>query len=280
MAFKKPKKEKKPGTALATMKDLENLYAEQSAAAAAAAPIAGGLPRVTFKDGMFFSGEDTLGPKITVIILAESLLKVWYEEEYDQNVQSPPSCFAVHEATPEGYTPMHAHKSSPNIQGGPNDHDCKGCELNMFGTAEKGNGKACSDRRNLFICFPDDPGLTSDQDVKYGVMTITPTGLQAYGTYLKKLDSGYHRPPWGVLTEFGGNVTAKNDYARKAAVPVGVKLIDNIVVAKKALKIHEEIIKSKDVLLRPLPTEFTAPAEKPKGKTAKKGANKNGKGRR
>ena len=252
--------------ALATMADLENLYAARSQEAAAAAPASEGAPRVVPKDMMFWVGEKTLPDPLEVIVVAEALQHVWYEEAYDPENPVPPSCFAVGAVSaddPEGRKTLHAYPTSPNIQGGANDHDCGTCPLNQFGSAEVGRGKACANNRVLAIVMADDPALTDPKrELRYATMTLSPTALSAWGKFVKGIDREYKRPPEGIVTKFSFNKTDADERRRKAVVPIGYDLIRDYQTATRVNKLREEILES-GVLVRPLPIETRTPAAAP-----------------
>lgn len=264
-----PKSSKgKKSKELASMSDLEGLYAARAQEAAAAAPTTEGPPRIVGKDGTFWEGETALPDPLQCIVVAEALLHVWYEEAYDPENPAPPSCFAtgnVDPADPEGKKTLHAHPSSPNIQGGPENHDCGTCPLNQFGSAPVGRGKACANNRVLAIVMADDPALLDPKrELRWKTLTLSPTGLSSWGKYVKSIEREYKRPPEGVLTQFSFNKTDSDERRRKAVVPIGHALIRDPSVAVRINKLREEILAS-GVLTRPLPVEARA---KPPGKPA------------
>src|ERR1700690_314643 len=108
---------KKPGKQLATMKDLEAYYATEAAEVAKAAPGTEGIPRISANDQSFRIGANLLPDPLAVIVVAETLLNVWYEDAYDPKNPAPPSCFAIGEAVEGGDKLLVAHPTSPNIQG-------------------------------------------------------------------------------------------------------------------------------------------------------------------
>lgn len=260
---------KKPGKALATMRDLENLYATEAQVAAKAAPAPEGIPRISANDQMFRIGDNELPDPLAVIVVAETLLNVWYEEEYDADSPSPPSCFALHEAVEGADRLMVADPSSPNIQGGP-DHRCAGCEMNQFGSAEKGRGKACANTRQLCVVMADDPAFGDGQELRYAVLGLSPTALTPWGKFVAALSKIEHRPPHGVVAQFSFNKKDPVQQKRKAVIPIGYRLITDIGVAMKVKRLREELLESK-ILLRPLPV---VAREAPPKRATKKAAAK------
>ena len=253
---------KKPGTAVATMKDLENLYAAEAAVAAKAAPSAEGTPRISANDYTFRIGELVLPDPLNVIVVAEALLNVWYEGDYDPDTAQAPSCFALGEAVEGGDKLMQPDPTSPNKQGD-EDGKCAGCEMNQFGTAERGRGKACSNRRRLCLVMADDPAFNDQQDLRYAILDLSPTALSAWGKFVGGLNKVEHRPPHGVITRLSFNKNDPVDQRRKAVVPIGYQPITSLTMATKVHALRKEVLES-SVLLRPLPVtvaEKAAPAK-------------------
>lgn len=261
-----PKGSKKTkGGALATMRDLELAYGHEAAEAAAAAPQSEGAPRVVGKDGTFYLGEQVLPCPLEVIVVAEAHLNVWYEEAYDPDSPSPPGCFALAPALQRdpatggnvdgtGEDALKAHATSPKMQGGVNGHDCATCEMNKFGSAEVGRGKACANTRVLAIVMKDDPGFGTKNPLTWATMSISPTGLAPWGKFVKGLAQIESRPPHGAVIQFDFNKRDPVEQKRKAIIAVGYQKITDPAVATKVNALRREILESK-VLLRPLPTE-------------------------
>jgi len=273
------------------MKDLENLYAARGAIAARAAPAPEGAPRISANDQVFRIGDQVLPDPLNVIVVAEALLNVYYTEGYDPHSSSPPACFAVGpiaefgedgKILPDtGEDAMHAHPTSPDIQGGTDNHDCRTCEMNAFGSAEVGRGKACANRRVLAVVMADDPAFNDGQDLRWAILALPPTALTLWGKYIANLNKIVHRPPEGVITSFSFNKNDRVEQKRKAVVPISYLAISDVGMARKVLALREEILSSK-VLQRPMPvTVQETPAKKAKpargnGKTPAKAAKKGG----
>jgi hypothetical protein len=88
---------------------------------------------------------------------------------------------------------------------------CKDCPKNEWGSAEKGAGKACGNRRRLalltagkldektgaFTAITDPDHYTSSA---VGYLKIPPTSIAGYANFVKQLAAGTKRPPHGVFT--------------------------------------------------------------------------------
>lgn len=252
------------GTALVSMKDLEDMYKSQAVAAVAAAPAPEGVPRISTKSEMFTIGETMLPDPLEVIVVADAHLNVWYPGAYDPDTSEPPGCFALapaleldgegKPAVGTGEAGMHAHITSPQMQGGNNDHDCATCEMNQFGTAEKGRGKACANRRQLAVVMASDPALQagSKEMPAYAILGLSSTALSPWGKFVSGLAKIEGRPPHGVIVRFTFDKKNKDERRRKAVVASGYDLITNHAMAMKIMDLRKDILSSK-ALLRPLP---------------------------
>lgn len=281
--------------AVATMADIERMYAVEATEAAAAAPLTEGVPRITAKDGVFWYGEQELPDPLRVIVVADAHLNVLYdpEEEYDPENPTPPWCFALAPALQlnsageavvgTGEAAMGAHPNSPKPQGGAQEgsgpaHPCTGCEHNAFGSAARGRGKACHNTRQLAVVMADDPAFSSSDASlpKYAVLGLSATGLGPWAKFVQGLSKVEKRPPHGAIIKFSFNKKDPDERKRKAVIPVGYDLVRDVAMATKVNQLRREILESK-VLLRPLPTEIRSDkkAKVPKGgKKGKAGAKK------
>ena len=94
------------------------------------------------------------GNQMCVIVASWCLENVFYEEAFDPDNRTPPTCFAFckdPDLKDEMGPPAEhmAEFEEFTIQ----NETCKGCEQNEWGSAAKGRGKACSNRRRL-ACIP------------------------------------------------------------------------------------------------------------------------------
>jgi len=94
------------------------------------------------------------GNQMCVIIAAWCLENLYYEESFDADNRTPPTCFAFCKDPGEKdeMAPHPSMEEHPDTFTAQND-TCKGCPQNEFGSAAKGRGKACANRRRL-ACIP------------------------------------------------------------------------------------------------------------------------------
>jgi hypothetical protein len=164
------------------------------------------------------------GNQMAVVILDSLMENVYYEGDFDPEQKSPPTCFgfgrdastiSVHEKVFE-----HSDVFSP--QCGPDggqpenpEYLCAECPMNQWGTASKGKGKACSNRRRLAIVpagtykpqgrgggfelelfDEEEPFRTAD----LAYLKLPVTSVKGFATYLKQVAEQFDRPLWGVVT--------------------------------------------------------------------------------
>ena len=196
----------KPGTA---MVNWDEELAKQAQIAAGMESNMGGGQFFGLKSGIL-TWNDAPMPhnKMAVVIVDHVLENVFFEGQFDPDVVVPPTCFAFgrdektmrpHEAVVEAKQQMCGMSGL-----------CQGCEMNEYGTAQTGRGKACRNTRRLAM-IP--AGLTTKQgeielfeDVDHyksaelGFMKLPVTSTRGYATYVKQLATALKRPPHGVIT--------------------------------------------------------------------------------
>jgi hypothetical protein len=186
-----------PG-ALAKMEDWEITLAEKTKNEVATEVL--GVPRITHKGGLLkIDGNKVEGNKLNIVIVAYGLSKTFYEGEYDPNAEGQtPDCYAFGSAEPGAEGKMTPHEQAPNKV----CDSCAACAHNRFGTAKKGNGKRCSDKRRV-LCIVEVKDEDSIQKAQVRQFEIPPGSLRNWGNYLKGLKevtaSGNVRT---VVTEF------------------------------------------------------------------------------
>lgn len=142
-----------------------------------------------------FPNGDVGSEPFPAVILDFVAKNLYYPGRYNPNAITPPACFAI------GYEPskLIASDNSPEKQ---ND-TCAGCEKNEFGSGE-GAGKACKNSRVLALLPPDAKQREEDgEDVPIWLITVSPTALKAYDSYVRQLASARGVMPIQVITHIG-----------------------------------------------------------------------------
>ena len=152
-----------------------------------------------------FNGAAMPGNQIGAIILDTVMENVFYEGAYDPDQTSPPTCFAFGRSD-ETIAPHETVVARDQAQ----HETCAGCPMNAWGSADKGKGKACSNRRRLALIAAgewakdgtftayDDPKHFSKTDI--GMMKLPTMSLAGYATFVKQVAGALKRPPYGIFT--------------------------------------------------------------------------------
>jgi len=155
--------------------------------------------------------------EFSAVILHHHTLNAYYKTKYTGG-NNPPDCGSFDGITGEG---------NP---GG----SCKSCPLNQFGTADEGAGKACKNRRRIYVLREGEV---------FPLLLSLPTGsLKEFTKYIKKL-LGKGKKSNMVVTRFslkkatssGGVVYSQAQFAiDRALTPQEQALIDTLTEQVKA----------------------------------------------
>lgn len=171
----------------------------EAAAKKAAVEENSGIPFISLKGKKFSIGDekvgykdDTLGLAIRCVIVATVFDFTWYDRPYDSSSEefNPPACFAIG-ADQYDLVP---HEDSPI----PQSSNCIECPMNQFKSAANGKGKACRNGRRLLVAYINDDG-SADLD-NLAILSLSPTALRGFSSYLKKVSEVKGLPIWSVAT--------------------------------------------------------------------------------
>jgi hypothetical protein len=145
--------------------------------------------------------------EMAVIILDGVLENVYYEGKYDVDNPQGPKCFAFGRDEKE----LAPHKiviEAGNSMAGASGL-CAGCEMNEWGSAETGRGKACRNTRRLamipagtFEVGKFKPFSNEEQLESAGIayMKLPVTSVKGYAGFVKQIAGALKRPPHAVYT--------------------------------------------------------------------------------
>jgi len=240
-AAKKATATKKPGTSMAAWDEQLAKYAEQ--AAATEANTGSGMKSFALKSGVLsFDGEALPNSEMAVIILDHILANEYFDTDYDPDTPQPRACFALGRDA----IAMAPHESV--VAAGQAQHaTCQGCLMNEFGSAVKGRGKACGNRRRLIVI----PAGTFDkrsgefkmiedeshyEQAQGAFLNLPVMSAQGYARYVKQLKGSLNRPPFAVVTRVKVVPDAKSQFlvTFEAIEELPAELIGTII------KRHEE----------------------------------------
>lgn len=170
-------------------------------------------------DGM--EGESFDG--VIVDFIASNL---YYDAAYDRDNPAPPGCFALG-TEPAMLVPS---PSSPNKQ----SDACNACPNNQFGSA--GKGKACKNTR-LVAVIPV-ASLNETSDAPIWILSVPPTSIKAFDSYVASLASKHKTIPLGVVTNI--SLDPGSTYSAPRFAPV--RVLDNAEIGG-VLSRREEAVK-------------------------------------
>lgn len=204
-AAKKASTAKTPGTAVATVKpvagkivamaDVEAIKATLRAQAAAmnerTQPPGGVKIQVTQDKKFKLPNGETVSELLACVVDFRTVHN-FYEGEFDPKNIVPPACFAVG-INPKAMVPV---PESPDLQA----ESCQVCPQNQFGSAIRGEGKACKNGRLLALLPPNDSGDDVDHEADVWLLGVSPTALRGWDSYVQTLSRQHQLPPAAFLT--------------------------------------------------------------------------------
>lgn len=213
---------------------------------------------ISFKAGVIsYQGNPVAGNKLQAVVLDSVLENCFFDTPYDEDNPQPPVCYAFGRDDKE----MKPHENSPK----PQADSCKECEHNKFGSAEKGNGKACSNRRRIGLL----PGQPLNKEVleksSFALAKLPVMSVGNWASYVRTLKGLQNRPSMAVLTEIGTVPDTKSQFRVTFNHLLNLKddLLD--VVDKRMAEVREALIAP-----YPEPTEDAPKQQRGKAAPAKK----------
>lgn len=237
------------GKELLSMSDLEKRYAGdvEDASARLNKPVGN---TIGIRNSKFSYKGDVIGRSMVSIIVDFVHAQTWYANAFDPENPEPPSCHALSVKGDE----MAPFAESPDKQ----SDWCDGCPLDAWESADVGRGKACSQQYKLAVLAAG-PGESLDS-AELAILTVPPTSLKNFDTYVKHLKNSFKVPPHAALTRFA--------FDEEEEHPVltfeDEKLITNLADADSVEARRKE---ARELLMTP--PDFTQNAD-PKKKTAGK----------
>lgn len=265
------KTKKSPGTEITTWD--KELAKQANVAAGMEASASGGGQFFSLKSGVLsFGGNPFPRNEMAVIILDTIMENVFYEGEYDPDVPQGPTCFAF-DRDEKVMKPHIQVVEAGNSQAGASGL-CQGCEMNEWGSAGKGRGKACRNTRRLAMIPAGDFDKKTDeftligdlehyQHAEIAYMKLPVTSVKSYSTFVKQVAETLKRPPHGIVARVFVVPDAKSQF--KVLFEALMKVPDDVMGA--VMKRHEEAKSGIDFPYRPFEEEEkSTPHDKAKGK--------------
>lgn len=188
-----------------SMTKWDKQLADLAVAASATEKHVGTGSMISTKGGrLAYKGAEIPGNKMNVIVLDHVIHNVDYAEAYDPENGSSPRCYAFGRED-EGMAP-HADVPEDDKQ---ND-TCKGCPQNEWGSAERGKGKHCGNKRRLAVLAESDLEDIAGAEVAY--LHVPVMSVKGWAGYVRQCTDVLNRPPLGVLTEISLVPDTKSTY--------------------------------------------------------------------
>lgn len=171
-----------------------------------------------------FNGDELPDNQMGVIILASALENAYYDEPYDSENPTSPKCFAIELASGTALKTIAPHAlvtDAGNQQCGPSG-TCAGCDKNQFGSAEKGKGKACSNKMRLALIpagkltsagqFTPTKGADHYATAQIAKLRIPTMSTLEYNGFVKRVAGALQLPPHGVYCKIKVVPDAKSQF--------------------------------------------------------------------
>ena len=184
---------KKPGTAVMSYEDRLAALAQDSVKQEESVS-SGSF--ISFRGGQLsYGGNACQGNKLDVVVVDNVMEFAYYEGNYDPDAPASPVCYAFGREE-ENMSP-HVKSSSPQSV------KCHDCQMNQFGTADNGKGKACKNLRRLAVipATPLDAAAIATAEVAYTRIPVT--SVKGWSTYVRGLSALEKLPPLAVVTQLG-----------------------------------------------------------------------------
>lgn len=179
---------------LMTMKDIDKqLQVHVSDAAARIEKPTG--QSIGIKGKKFKYKDEVLGRTAEFVIVDFIRANAHYDEAFHEDTIALPGCMSL---SVDGVEMV-------PLPGVPNKRNetCDGCEMNAWGSADVGRGKACAEQYRLAVLAVN----PADKNETYAtcpmaMITVPPTSKKNFGQYVRAVEDKTGRPPLAFLTEF------------------------------------------------------------------------------
>ena len=144
------------------------------------------------RNSKFTYKQEVIGRSMVAIAVDFVHSQTYYDTAFDPDNPHPPACHAL-SVTGDDMQPL---AKSPSKQ---SDY-CDGCEMNAWGSADVGRGKACSQQVKIALVAagPNETLATCEM----AILTLPPTSLKNWNAYVKGLAKSHNLPPFAVYTRF------------------------------------------------------------------------------
>ena len=199
-------KSKAPGTALVDYK------AQLAAMATDVKEVEAGQianPSISFKSGvMTYMGAAIKDNAANVSVVGYALENAYYNKDYDADNPVSPVCFALGTGKKDEVMKPHVDSELPQSE------TCASCKWNVFGSADKGKGKACRNVRRLALIHEAavEVGAKEVATSPIVMAKLSPTSGPVFSRYVNNIANVKHVPPIAVISRMALKPHAKNQF--------------------------------------------------------------------
>lgn len=254
-AAKKATAKKTTGTSMTVFE--EKMREKAKLAAAIEENVGGGGSFISLKGGRLnFQGAEIPGNAMNVVVVDHIIEYAWYGDRYDPENPQPPLAYAFGRDEPS----MRWHENSIEEYAG---ELCKDSDINQWGSADTGAGKAAKNLRRLALLTEDqieDPDGIAGEQVTY--LKVPVTSVKGWAGYVRQLSNTLERPPLGVITEISVVPDPKTQFKLQ------FKLVETIDDPERleALFAKQEVVE-KEIDFPYQPADEEAPAKPARGRS-------------
>jgi hypothetical protein len=151
-----------------------------------------------------YNGGIIPGNKMNVIILDHVIEYVYYTDRFDPDNPQTPAAYAIGRDEND----MRWHEDSIEPYAG---ELCKDSDINQWGSADTGRGKACKNTRRLAL-LPEDAIEEGIEDAELAFIKVPVTSVKAWAGYVRQLADQLKRPTLGVVTEISLSPDPKTQF--------------------------------------------------------------------
>lgn len=204
----------------------EERFAVMAREAAETEKVSGSGRFMSTKSGVLsFMDEAMPGNQVAAIILDSVYENTYYPNEWSADRIENPLCYAF-ARTEEELEPYIEGMQKQMEHFEPQAEACNECAFNEWGSSPKGKGKACQQRRRLYMVpagfydrasnggwdleLFDDPEELADLDA--AMLKVPVTSTKNWAKYVNMVAKEYNRPPMGVITRIYLEPDAKSQF--------------------------------------------------------------------
>lgn len=215
-------------TAMTNAADWEKRM-EEKANAESARVESGGGSYIGIRGKEFsFQGAD-LGEELEVVVLGFVYYNEYFDVPFDTDNPSSPACYALANTVGD----LAPADNSPDRQA----DDCANCEMNAWGSAATGKGKACGNKRRVAVVSTEDLG-NDPEDIEIALIKVPVTSGKDFDKFVKGVNKTLKRPIYGITTSI--TFDADEDFERLKFKPVD-KIGDPELLEKIEAKLDEAL---------------------------------------